>query len=406
MRAKAHVETNKNGRAKLVFTEFPYQVNKGMLQEKIAQLVNEKRIEGISDMRDESNRKGLRLVIELKQNAVPEVVLNNLYKHTSLQTTFGANNLALVNGVPKQLTLHQMLQYYIDHQVDVVTRRTQYDLAKARARAHILEGLLLALDNIDEVINIIRSSRTDAEASAAASSARFGFSEEQTTAILEMRLEAPHRLGARQDPGGARRPAPRHRVLRGPACEPAQEPRASSRRRCSRSSQRCATERLTEDLPRGHQGAQRRGPHRRRGHGGHHHPRRLCEAPARGHLPLAEPRRGKGMQGVNLKENDFVERIFVASTHEFVLFFSTKGKVYRLKVHELPLASRTARGTAIVNLLPLEEGEKILGGHRHPRLPRGRLLDVRHPQRHGEEDRHERVQPLASRRHHRHQPAR
>ena len=187
VRAKAHVETNKNGRAKLVFTEFPYQVNKGTLQEKIAQLVNEKRIEGISDMRDESNRKGLRLVIELKQNAVPEVVLNNLYKHTSLQTTFGVNNLALVNGVPKQLTLQQMLQYYIDHQVDVVTRRTQYDLGKARARAHILEGLLLALDNIDEVISIIRSSRTDSEASERLI-ARFGFTEEQTTAILEMRL--------------------------------------------------------------------------------------------------------------------------------------------------------------------------------------------------------------------------
>ena len=149
--------------------------------------MNEKRIEGISDMRDETNRKGLRLVIELKQGAIPEVVLNNLYKYSSLQTSFGIIDLALVNGVPRLLSLREMLQYYIDHQVDVVTRRTKFDLAKAKARAHILEGLLLALDNIDEVITIIRSSRTDSEASDRLI-ARFGFTKEQTTAILEMRL--------------------------------------------------------------------------------------------------------------------------------------------------------------------------------------------------------------------------
>ena len=165
VRAKAHVESSKDGRNKLVFTEFPYGVNKGNLQEKIAQLVNDKRIEGISDMRDESNRKGLRLVMDLKQGAVPEVVLNNLYKHSMLQTSFGIVDLALVNGVPRLLTLPEILRHYIDHQVDVVTRRTQFDLAKARARAHILEGLLVALDHIDEVISIIRSSRTDSEAS-------------------------------------------------------------------------------------------------------------------------------------------------------------------------------------------------------------------------------------------------
>ena len=356
VRAKAHVETNKNGRAKLVFTEFPYQVNKGMLQEKIAQLVNEKRIEGISDMRDESNRKGLRLVIELKQNAVPEVVLNNLYKHTSLQTTFGANNLALVNGVPKQLTLQQMLQYYIDHQVDVVTRRTQYDLAKARARAHILEGLLMALDNIDEVINIIRSSRTDAEASERMI-ARFGFSEEQTTAILEMRLKrltGLERDKIQEELDGLHRAIEYYEDL---LANPVKilgvikeemleiKEKFSDKRRTEISTE--GTKELNvEDLIADedmvvtitHSGYVKR-------------------------LPVAtyrsQNRGGKGMQGVNLKENDFVERIFVASTHEYVLFFSTKGKVYRLKVHELPLASRTARGTAIVNLLPLEEGETI-----------------------------------------------
>ena len=187
VRAKAHVESTKTGRNRLVFTEIPYQVNKGTLQEKIAQLVNEKRIEGISDMRDESTQKGIRLVIELKKGIIPQVVLNNLYKYTSLQSTFGVNNLALVNGVPKCLSLTEMLRCYIDHQVDVVTRRTRYDLKKAQARAHILEGYLLALDHIDEVISIIRSSRTDAEASERLI-ARFGFTPEQTTAILEMKL--------------------------------------------------------------------------------------------------------------------------------------------------------------------------------------------------------------------------
>ena len=188
VRAKAHVESTKTGRNKLVFTEFPYQTNKSALQEKIVQLVNEKRIEGISDMRDESNRKGLRLVIELKNSAVPEVVLNNLYKHTGLQTTFGVNNLALVDGVPKCLSIHDMLQCYINHQVNVVTRRTEFDLARTREKAHIHEGLLLALDNIDEIITIIRSSLTDEEASQRMIE-RFGFTEIQTTAILEMRLK-------------------------------------------------------------------------------------------------------------------------------------------------------------------------------------------------------------------------
>ena len=187
VRAKAHVEDMKSGRSRLVFTEMPYQVNKGALQEKIAQLVNEKRIEGISDLRDESNQKGIRLVIELKKDVIPQVVLNNLYKYTQLQTTFGVINLALVNGTPKLLTLREMLQHYIDHQVDVVTRRTRFDLKKAQARAHILEGYLMALDHIDEVISIIRSSRTDSEASERLIE-RFGFTPEQTTAILEMRL--------------------------------------------------------------------------------------------------------------------------------------------------------------------------------------------------------------------------
>jgi DNA gyrase subunit A len=356
VRAKAHVETNKNGRNKLVFTEFPYQTNKGTLQEKIAQLVNEKRIEGIADMRDESNRKGLRLVVELKQNAVPEVVLNNLYKHTSLQTTFGVNNLALVNGVPKQLTLRQMLQYYIDHQVDVVTRRTQYDLAKAKARAHILEGLLLALDNIDEVINIIRSSRTDSEASQRMI-ARFGFTEAQTDAILEMRLKrltGLERDKIQEELDGLNRaiayyedllanPVKILGVIKTEMLE-IKEKYADARR--TEISGEGSKELNVEDLIADEDMVVT-----------------ITRAGYVKRLPVAtyrsQNRGGKGLQGVNLKENDFVERIFVASTHEYVLFFTSKGKVYRLKVHELPLASRTAKGTAIVNLLPLEEGETV-----------------------------------------------
>ncbi len=356
VRAKAHVESNKNGRNKLVFTEFPYQVNKGMLQEKIAQLVNEKRIEGISDMRDESNRKGLRLVVELKQNAVPEVVLNNLYKHTSLQTTFGINNLALVNGVPKQLSLREMLSCYIEHQVEVVTRRTRYDLAKAKARAHILEGYLLALDNIDEVISIIRSSRTDAIASERMI-ARFGFSPEQTAAILEMklrRLTGLERDKIEEELDGLRKAIAYYEDLLanpdkilGVIKEEMLEIKA-----------KYADARKTEIL---HDGTKELNVEDLIAdedmvvtitHAGY--VKRLPVATYR-----SQNRGGKGLQGVNLKDNDFVERIFVASTHEYVLFFSTKGKVYRLKVHELPLASRTARGTAIVNLLPLEEGESI-----------------------------------------------
>ena len=382
IRAKAHVESTKGGRNKLVFTEFPYMTNKGTLQEKIAQLVNEKRIEGISDMRDESNRKGLRLVIELKQGAIPEVVLNNLYKYSGLQGSYGINNLALVNGVPKCLSLRDILTYYIEHQVDVVTRRTRFDLKKAQARAHILEGLLLALDHIDEVISIIRGSRTDSEASERLIE-RFGFTKEQTTAILEMRLRrltGLERDKLQEELDGLRQAiayyeellADRNKIL------------GVIKQEMLEIKERYATKRLTtisdapidldvEDLIAEedmvvtitHSGYVKR-------------------------LPVAtyrsQRRGGKGIHGVNLKEEDFVEEIFVASTHDYVLFFTNKGKVYRLKVHELPIGSRTARGSAIVNLLELAEGE-----HHHDvsQLPRGRVPHVCHHQGHGQEDLHE-----------------
>ena len=354
VRAKAHVETTKTGRARLVFTEMPYQVNKGTLQEKIAQLVNEKRLEGISDLRDESNQKGIRLVIELKKDVIPQVVLNNLYKFTQLQTTFGVINLALVNGVPKLLTLRQMLQHYIDHQVDVVTRRTRFDLKKAKARAHILEGYLMALDHIDEVIHIIRSSRTDTEASQRLIE-RFGFSPEQTQAILEMRLRRLTGLSRDQiqeELDGLRKAiayyedllANPEKILAVIKDEMREIERKFADKRRTEISVQGTKELNVEDLIADedmvitvtHAGYVKRTP----------------VATYR-----AQKRGGKGVQGVSLKDEDFVEDLFVASTHDYVLFFSNKGKVYRLKVHELPIGQRTARGTAIVNLVPFSEGE-------------------------------------------------
>ena len=357
VRAKAHVESTKTGRNRLVFTEIPYQVNKGTLQEKIAQLVNEKRIEGISDMRDESNQKGIRLVIELKKDVIPQVVLNNLYKYTQLQTTFGVINLALVGGVPKCLSLREMLQHYIDHQVDVVTRRTRFDLKKAQARAHILEGYLMALDHIDEVIHIIRSSRTDTEATQRLIE-RFGFTPEQTTAILEMRLRRLTGLSRDQieeELAGLRRAiayyedllANPDKILAVIKDEMREVGRKFSDKRRTEISAEGTKELNVEDLIADedmvvtvtHAGYVKRTP----------------VATYR-----SQRRGGKGVQGVNLKDEDFVEDVFVASTHDYVLFFSNKGKVYRLKVHELPIAQRTARGTAMVNLVPFAEGEHAM----------------------------------------------
>ena len=355
MRARTELEEFGQNRQRIIVTEIPYQVNKGTLQEKIAQLVNEKRIEGISDMRDESTQKGIRLVIELKKGVIPQVVLNNLYKYTSLQNTFGVNNLALVNGVPKCLSLREILSHYIDHQVDVVTRRTRFDLKKAQARAHILEGYLMALDHIDEVISIIRSSQTDAEASSRLIE-RFGFSPEQTTAILEMklrRLTGLERDKIEDELAGLRRAiayyedllANEHKIL-GVIKEEMREisKKFGDKRRTeiTRAERDLDVEDLIADedmvVTITHTGYVKR-------------------------IPVAtyrsQKRGGKGVSGVNLKEDDVIAEMFIASTHEYVLFFSNKGKVYRLKVHELPVGSRQARGTAIVNLLPFEEGEKI-----------------------------------------------
>jgi DNA gyrase subunit A len=355
VRGKAHIEQTSTGRMRIIITEIPYMVNKSRLVAKIADLVREKKLTEISDLRDESDRKGMRVVIELKQACIPQVVMNKLFKHTPLETGFGVIMLALVDGVPRTLTLKQMLQYYIAHQEDVIVRRTKYDLRKAEERAHILEGYVIALDNIDEVIRIIRASEDDTEAKAGLMAA-FALSEIQADAILEMRLR---RLVGLE----------RHKI---------EEELAELREKIAWFRKILADESLVLQVVKEELGEIR---------GKYADPRRtelastahdldvedliaeedmvvtITKAGYVKRLPVAtyrqQKRGGKGLSGVNLKENDFVEHLFISSTHDYVLFFSTKGKVYRMKVHELPVGSRHARGTAAVNLLPFEQDERI-----------------------------------------------
>ena len=354
VRSKVHVEQRKNGRQRLVITEIPFQVNKGLLQEKIAQQVNEKKIDGISDMRDESNRKGMRIVIDLKNGAVPQVVLNNLYKRTQLQTNFGVIDIALVDGVPRTLSLKEMLHYYILHQIDVVTRRTKYDLDKALKRVHILEGLLVAVDNIDEIVHIIRSSRDDAEAKSRMHD-RFGLDDVQGEAILQMRLRRLTGLARDELVGQIKElhemidyyrdllehPDKMREVIKD---ELRQISDKFGDARRTKINSTAAEDLDVEDLIAEEDMVVT-----------------FTHASYVKRLPVAtyrqQHRGGKGMRGLSLKNNDFVEDLFVASTHDYILFFTNKGKVYRLKVHELPIGSRTARGSALANVLNLQEGE-------------------------------------------------
>lgn len=354
VRAKVHVEQIKGNRSRLVVTEIPYQVNKGLLQEKIAQAVNDKKIEGISDMRDESNRKGMRIVLDLKMGAVPQVVLNNLYKRTQLQTTFGAIDIALVDGVPKTLSLRDMLKHYLEHQIDVVTRRTQFDLDKAKKDVHIKEGLLIAVDNIDEIVHIIRSSHDDNEAKSRMHE-RFGLSDLQGDAILQMRLrrltglereklvadiEELHKMIAYFEDLLAHK----DKILGVIREELLQITERFATPRRTQINTEQATDLDVEDL------IAEEDMVVTVTHGGY-----IKRIPVGTYRQ--QKRGGKGIQGLSLKDNDFVEDMFVASTHDFVLFFTNFGKVYRLKVHELPIGSRQARGNAIVNVLALAEGE-------------------------------------------------
>ena len=355
VRGRAYAEQTSTGRMRIIISELPYAVNKSKLVLKIAELVREKKLPEISDLRDESDRKGMRVVIELKQTAIPQVVLNKLFKHTPLETGIGIIQLALVDGVPKELPLKEMLFHYVEHQKEVVVRRTRYDLRKAEERAHILEGYMIALDNIDEVIKIIRASQDDAEAKAGLME-RFALSEAQTDAILEMRLR---RLTGLE----------RHKI---------EDELAELREKIAWYTQVLGDTALVLQIIKDEMGEIREK---------YGNPRRteitgvardldvedliaeedmvvtITTAGYVKRLPVAtyrqQKRGGKGISGVNLKESDFVEHLFISSTHDYVLFFSSKGKVYRLKVHELPVGSRHARGTAVVNLLPFDQNERI-----------------------------------------------
>jgi DNA gyrase subunit A len=355
IRAKARLEKTSSGKDRIIFYEIPYMVNKEKLYQKIDELRRDKKLPDVSLVRDESDRKGMRLMVELKQGAIPQVTLNQIYKHTQAQTNFGVIMLSLVDGVPRTLTIKETLHYYIQHQEDVIVRRTRFDLRKAEERAHILEGLVIALDNIDEVINIIRGSHDDDEARVALME-RFGLSQAQTDAILEMRLRRLTGLEREKIESELeellKQIAWYKEVLQSNVLV-----RQIIKEELAEIKQRFANKRRTElandakDLEVEDLIAEED---------------MVVTVTRTGYvkrLPVAtyrqQKRGGKGLQGVNLKDDDFVEHLFIASTHEYMLFFTTHGKVYRLKVHELPVGSRHARGTAIVNLLPLESGEKL-----------------------------------------------
>lgn len=355
IRSKCRIEEGKNGKSSIVISEIPYQVNRTNLLKKIADLVRDKKLPEVSAVHDAADRSGIDIIIDLKQNAIPQVVLNKLYKHTQLQVGFGCNMLALVNGVPRTLSLKEMLHYYILHQEEVIERRTRYDLAKAEARAHILEGFVIALDDIDKVINIIRSSETDVEAKERLMEA-FKLSEKQSEAILEMRLrrltglereKIENELAELRESIAYYKQLLNdtnmvHGVIKDELLEI--KSRYSTPRKTKITG--AVKELDVEDLIAEEEVAVT-----------------VTKAGYIKRLPVStyrqQKRGGKGMQGVNLKESDFVEHLFIASTHDYILFFSNKGKVYRLKVYEIPEASRHARGNAIVNLLPFEKGEKV-----------------------------------------------
>ena len=356
VRAKTNVEEMGTNRSRIIVTEIPYQVNKSVLVKKIADLVHEKKIEGISDIRDESNdRQGMRIVIELKRDVQPQVVLNMLYKHTPMQENFGANMLALVNGKPQVLNLREMIYYYLEHQKDVVTRRTRFELNKAQNRAHILEGLLKALDHINEIVAIIRASK-DTNTARDALMMRFEFSEKQAQAILDMRLAR----------------------LTGLERERLQEEYEELERTIERLTAILGDEHLLMDVIKTEISEIRDkfGDERRSEmtiaeddidiedliqeenmvvtltHEGY--VKRVSSSVYR-----AQHRGGRGVSGMNVKETDYTTQMFVVSTHQEIMFFTNTGRVYSLKCYQIPEAGRQARGTAIINLLQIAGGEKV-----------------------------------------------
>lgn len=356
LRSRTEIEETKTGRERIVVTEFPYMVNKTKVHEHIVRLVQEKRIEGITAVRDESNREGVRFVIEVKRDASANVILNNLFKMTQMQTSFGFNMLAIQNGVPKILSLRQILDAYIEHQKEVVTRRTQFDKEKAEARAHILEGLLIALDHIDEVIRIIRASETDEEAQAELMS-KFKLSERQSQAILDMRLR--RLTGLERDKIQSEYDelialiADLADILEKPerVAQIIKEELDEVKRKFGdpRRTELMVGEVLTledEDLI--------------------EESDVLITLSNKGYIKrldqdefTAQKRGGRGVQGTGVKDDDFVRELVSTSTHDHLLFFTNKGRVYRLKGYEIPEYGRTAKGLPVVNLLKLDEGESI-----------------------------------------------
>ena len=355
VRAVTDIEAMPNGKHKIVVTELPYMVNKALLIQKIVELVKTKRVEGITDVRDESSREGIRVVIELKKDTNANVLLNQLYKHTQLQDTFGVNMLALVDGVPKILNISQMLGYYLKHQEDVVTRRTKYDLNKAEERAHILQGLLIALDNIDEVINIIRSSKSVQDAKNSLIE-RFGLTEIQAQAIVDMRLRALTGLEREKLEAEYKELMDKISYLKAILADEkkllgvikdellviSQKYGDERRTALGRDVDEVTDEELIERenivIAMTKLGYIKRMPE---------------------DLFKAQNRGGKGIRGMQTIDEDYIENLIVTTTHNYLMFFTNTGRVYRLKGYEIPEAGRTARGVAIVNLLQLQAGEKI-----------------------------------------------
>ena len=356
LRSRTEIEVTKSGRERIVVTEFPYMVNKTKVHEHIVRLVQEKRIEGITAVRDESNREGVRFVIEVRRDASANVILNNLFKMTQMQTNFGFNMLAIQNGVPKILSLRQILAAYIEHQTEVVTRRTIFDKEKAEARAHILEGLLIALDHIDEVIRIIRNSQTDAEAQAELMS-KFKLSERQSQAILDMRLrrltglerdkiqsEYDDLVALIADLADILAKPERVATIIKEELEEVKRKFGDARRTELMVGEVLSLE--DEDLI--------------------EETDVLITLSNKGYIKrldqaefTAQKRGGRGVQGTGVKDDDFVRELVSTSTHDHLLFFTNKGRVYRLKGYEIPEYGRTAKGLPIVNLLKLDEGESI-----------------------------------------------
>jgi DNA gyrase subunit A len=356
IRAKVNIEEKANGKATIIVTELPYQVNKAKLIEKIAELVRDKRIDGITDLRDESDRNGMRVVIELRRDVNANVVLNNLYKYTALQTTFGVNMLALVDGQPKVLTIKQCLEHYLDHQIVIIKRRTAFELRKAEARAHILEGLRVALDNLDEVISLIRNSKT-ADIARDGLMNNFDLTEKQAQAILDMRLQRLTGLEREKIENEYKELMELIDELKAILAD---EERVLEiiREELTEIKEKYNDDRRTEIVMGGtgffededlipeesivitltHKG----------------YIKRLPSSTYR-----TQKRGGRGIQGMGTNEDDFVEHLVSTSTHDTILFFTNKGKVYKLKGYEIPEFNRTAKGIPIINLLQVEKGEWV-----------------------------------------------